>query len=148
MMIWCFNSFQYFKENIDARVTIKGCVQLRAIQSGAEFSLQWGSNPGSRDLKLGDHEEKPILYPVSILYKSIAGRYWPFWVADGPITTRCIFIKNASWDIYIYTLLWYLTDHNIIWICYLWVTEANIFLYRMALFVTVNRKYAQQTDRD
>ena len=35
--------------------------------------------------------------PVSILHKSIAGRYRPVWVADGPITARCRFIKNASW---------------------------------------------------
>ena len=37
--------------------------------------------------------------PVSILHKSIAGRYRPVSVADGPITARCRFIKNASWDI-------------------------------------------------
>ena len=36
--------------------------------------------------------------PVSILYKSIAGRYRPVRVADGPITARYRFIKNASWD--------------------------------------------------
>ena len=35
--------------------------------------------------------------PVSILYKSIAGRYRPVRVADGPITARFRFIKNASW---------------------------------------------------
>ena len=35
--------------------------------------------------------------PVSILYKSIAGRYRPISVADGPITARYRFIKNASW---------------------------------------------------
>ena len=35
-------------------------------------------------------------YPVSILHKSIAGRYQPVRVADGPITARCRFIKNAS----------------------------------------------------
>ena len=35
---------------------------------------------------------------VSILYKSIAGRYWPVRVADGPITARYRFIKNASWE--------------------------------------------------
>ena len=35
--------------------------------------------------------------PVSILHKSIAGRYRPVRVADGPITARCRFIKNASW---------------------------------------------------
>ena len=37
--------------------------------------------------------------PVSILYKSIAGRYRPVRVADGPITARYRFIKNASRDI-------------------------------------------------
>ena len=36
-------------------------------------------------------------YPVSILYKSIAGRYRPVRVADGPITARYRFIKNATW---------------------------------------------------
>ena len=35
--------------------------------------------------------------PVSILRKSIAGRYRPVRVADGPITARDRFIKNASW---------------------------------------------------
>ena len=35
--------------------------------------------------------------PVSILYKSIAGRYRPVRVADGPITARYRFKKNASW---------------------------------------------------
>ena len=36
--------------------------------------------------------------PASILSKSIAGRYRPVRVADGPITARCRFIKNAYWD--------------------------------------------------
>ena len=36
-------------------------------------------------------------HPVSILYKSIAGRYRSVRVADGPITARYRFIKNASW---------------------------------------------------
>ena len=36
------------------------------------------------------------LIPVSILYKSIAGRYRPVRVADGPITARYRFIKNAN----------------------------------------------------
>ena len=36
-------------------------------------------------------------YPASILYKSTAGRYRPVRVADGPITARCRFIKNAYW---------------------------------------------------
>ena len=33
-------------------------------------------------------------YPVSILYKFIAGRYPPIRVADGPITARYRFIRN------------------------------------------------------
>ena len=37
------------------------------------------------------------LYPASSLHKSIAGCYPPVRVADGPITARCIFIKNASY---------------------------------------------------
>ena len=37
------------------------------------------------------------LFSVSILHKSIAGRYQPVRVADGPITARCRFINNASW---------------------------------------------------
>ena len=36
--------------------------------------------------------------PVSILHKSIAGRYRPVRVADGPITGRYRFINNASWE--------------------------------------------------
>ena len=36
--------------------------------------------------------------PDSILYKSIADRYRPVRVADGPKTARYRFIKNASWD--------------------------------------------------
>ena len=37
-------------------------------------------------------------FPVSILQISIAGRYRPVRVADGPITARCRFIKNAGWE--------------------------------------------------
>ena len=40
--------------------------------------------------------------PVSILYKSIAGRYRPVRVADGPITARYRFIKNATWEGWMY----------------------------------------------
>ena len=36
-------------------------------------------------------------HTASILHKSIAGRYRPVRVADGPITARCRFIKNDSW---------------------------------------------------
>ena len=35
---------------------------------------------------------------VIILHKSIAGRYRSVRVADGPITARYRFIKNASWE--------------------------------------------------
>ena len=38
--------------------------------------------------------------PVSILNKSIAGRYRPVRVDDGPITARYRFIQNASWDVF------------------------------------------------
>ena len=38
-----------------------------------------------------------LVFPVSLLYRSIAGRYRPVAVADGPITGRYRFIKNASW---------------------------------------------------
>ena len=43
-------------------------------------------------------ENWAVFNPVSILHKSIAGRYRPVRVADGPITARCRFIKNASWE--------------------------------------------------
>ena len=36
--------------------------------------------------------------PASILYTSIASLYRPVRVADGPITARYRFIKNAYWD--------------------------------------------------
>ena len=37
------------------------------------------------------------MYPASILYKSIVGRYRHVSYPDGPITARCRFIKNAYW---------------------------------------------------
>ena len=37
--------------------------------------------------------------PVSILYKSIAGRSRPVSYPDGPRTARYRFIKNASWEV-------------------------------------------------
>ena len=40
-----------------------------------------------------------IINPVSILYKSIAGRYRPVRVAYGPITARYRIVKNASWEL-------------------------------------------------
>ena len=50
------------------------------------------------DIKRALHIGK--MNPVSILYKSIAGRYRPVRVADGPITARYRLIKNASWETY------------------------------------------------
>ena len=44
-----------------------------------------------------DNLQNIFIVPVSILYKSIAVRYRPVRVADGPITARYRFIKNASW---------------------------------------------------
>ena len=44
-----------------------------------------------------ENSSRKHAYPVSILFKSIAGRYRPVRVADGPITARYRFIKNASW---------------------------------------------------
>ena len=44
------------------------------------------------------HVQERRYNPASILYKSIAGRYRPVRVADGPITARYRFIKNASWE--------------------------------------------------
>ena len=40
--------------------------------------------------------KRESVFPVSLLHKSIADRYRPVRVADGPITARYRFIKNAS----------------------------------------------------
>ena len=45
-------------------------------------------------------------FPVSVLHKSTAGRYVR--VADGPITARHRFIKNAGWVV---TNLFVFTDN-------------------------------------
>ena len=56
----------------------------------------------------------PLLsYLASILYKSIAGRYRPVRVADGPITARYGIIKNA----YMY------------WLCSVTVSLPGYFVY-------------------
>ena len=61
--------------------------------------------------------------PVSILYKSTAGRYRPVRVADGPITARCRLIKNASW---VCCCPW--------WILLNW---SNIYISRWGKFIFV-----------
>ena len=58
-------------------------------------------------LSLFDLVSERVL-PVSILHKSIAGRYRPVRVADGLITARYGFIKYASWPFlgnFVYVLL-------------------------------------------
>ena len=61
---------------------------------------------------------KGPICPVSILYKSIAGRYRPVRVADGPITARYRFIKNASWGMQ--------TDHMFVnWVCVRFKCESS-----------------------
>ena len=41
-------------------------------------------------------KKKTLWTPASILYKSIADRYRPIKVADGPITARCRFINMLA----------------------------------------------------
>ena len=43
------------------------------------------------------HFQMQVFLPVSILYKSIEGRYRPVSYPDGPRTGRYRFIKNAYW---------------------------------------------------
>ena len=66
---------------------------LKALAGRLFLSVRWENGPGRRI--------KTVLFtlnfPVSILYKSIAGRYRPVRVADGPTAARYRFIKNASW---------------------------------------------------
>ena len=46
-----------------------------------------------------DRSYRPVdPIPVSILRKSISGRHRAVRVADGPMTARCRFTQNASWD--------------------------------------------------
>ena len=66
---------------------------------GAGDTTHWcitvSVNSVSRQLKL-DQTTPFWIFPVSILYKSIAGRCRPVRVTDGPMTARFRFIKNAS----------------------------------------------------
>ena len=57
--------------------------------------LRYGAGTYVFNLSIGKSYLLTIL-PVSILYKSIAGRYRPVRVADGPITARFRFIMNTS----------------------------------------------------
>ena len=64
-----------------------------SIDIGPNFYRYWSK------LLFGTIPTPAYDIPVSILHKSIACSYRPVRVADGSITTRCRFIKNASWDI-------------------------------------------------
>ena len=48
-------------------------------------------------LESDGHSLKTDMSPDSILHKSIAGRYRPVRVSDGPIMARYRFVKNVSW---------------------------------------------------
>ena len=56
--------------------------------------------------------------PVSILRKSISGRHRPVRVADGPMTARCRFTLNASWEgffqphLALKYIIYHQTDHS------------------------------------
>ena len=81
LSIETFYSNQWFyKLTIKALIRLRGC----AVWSGTLLS----------------HMPEDMFShgaTVSILYKTIAGRYRPVRVADGPITVRYRFIKNARW---------------------------------------------------
>ena len=74
------------------------------------FKLWWRSlfsNNGSVQIQIwkSPHQKRVswtfmvCIFPASILFKSIAGRYRPVSYPDGPITARYRFIKNAYWVI-------------------------------------------------
>ena len=76
----------------------------KMLQSGANSFLLKAPYSSKIDILLSKKVLKNMntiincgICPVSILYKSIAGRYRSVRVADGPITTRYRFITNASW---------------------------------------------------
>ena len=61
------------------------------------FSLWFATHPSFSAVSTGSKtdlvqiitSQTTYMYPASILHKSIAGRYRPVRVADGPITARC-----------------------------------------------------------
>ena len=70
------------------------------LLSGLDRFYSRETSPLSRDAAPNNtiQTDRKTDSPVSILYKSIVGRYRPVRVADGPITARYRFIKNASWE--------------------------------------------------
>ena len=74
-------------------------VHAECGQSNLPQPTYWSYIVGGQDAPIGYFPWQVYRIPVGILYKSIAGRYLPVRVADGPITARYKFIKNASWDV-------------------------------------------------
>ena len=75
--------FMALQDTSSKASTVKGS---KFILYRVDLFSEWRNNSFERDAS-----------PASILCKSTAGRYRPVRVADGPITDRCRFIKNASW---------------------------------------------------
>ena len=76
------------------------------------------------------------MFPVSIFYKSIAGRYRPVMVAVGPITARYRFKNKASW-VYEMSLL---AGWSEFYYSYL-STPSWIVSYRMTTFIFSKRPF-------
>ena len=78
----------------DSVRTVKALIRprLRGVWSGSSLSAY------ARRHVFTWRGSYSVKRPVSILYKSIAGRYRPIKLADGPIMALYRFIKNASWE--------------------------------------------------
>ena len=87
-------------------VTLEKCIELKQLipiaQLDRSSQITVGTKKKKKKKKKKGRKIPLTTISVSILYKSIAGRYWPVRVADGPITARYSFIKNAIWDIGIF----------------------------------------------
>ena len=111
---WILRKKERKKENISAtnrpiywsalceKVSSSICVQWRAKSACTSVQRNQDSRcPSTESLHtikcINGKQMRRWDFPVSIHYKSIAGRYRPVRVADGPITARYRFIKNASW---------------------------------------------------
>ena len=64
---------------------------LHAV-NGCRFCLCSTHVPANNNNNNNQNNDKIIIIPMSILHKSIAGRYRPVRVADGPIMTRYRFL--------------------------------------------------------
>ena len=63
-----------------------------------------------------------IVSPESILHKSAAGRCRPISVADGPITTRCRFIKMLAGSLVPSLIFW---SSNVISLCWFFTAQST-----------------------